>query len=145
MHTDAAEWVLDWHGLYLAGTQTDPVGPSRGVARVIRGGGIMGERRHDAVAGTLPYLPAFSQPRQHAAGLSRPPQRRLPHCGSAPAGNGAYTPEPVFTQECVKQATAHVKLGPPPAKPWFRRRPLAPIPRKTHHPMRSSRQAYVRN
>ncbi len=128
MHTDAAEWVLDWHGLYLAGTQTDPVGPSRGVARVIRGGGIMGERRHDAVAGTLPYY------RRSANRASMPPGYRGRHNvgfriveAHLPA-TAPYTPEPVFTQECVKQATAHVKLGPPPAKPWFRRRPLAPIP-----------------
>ena len=32
------EWVQDWYGSYSAGTVTDPVGPSEGSYRVIRGG-----------------------------------------------------------------------------------------------------------
>ena len=35
METDAAEWVLDWHGLYSPEPQVDPVGPSTGIARVV--------------------------------------------------------------------------------------------------------------
>src|ERR1035438_2767514 len=40
MHTGVAEWVLDWHGMYPRGPETDPVGPAHGIARVIRSGGL---------------------------------------------------------------------------------------------------------
>jgi formylglycine-generating enzyme required for sulfatase activity len=33
------EWCWDWYGDYLSGTQTDPIGPSSGNNRIIRGGG----------------------------------------------------------------------------------------------------------
>jgi len=128
MHTDAAEWVLDWYGLYLDGPRTDPVGPSNGYARTIRGGGIMGERIHDAVAGTLPYY------RRSANRASMAPGYRGRHnigfrIVEAPMpATAPHTPEPVFLQECVKQSTAQVKRGPTPAKPWFRKRALLPIP-----------------
>ena len=42
LNTDAAEWVLDWHGPYAPEPQVDPVGSRSGIARVVRGGGIMG-------------------------------------------------------------------------------------------------------
>jgi formylglycine-generating enzyme required for sulfatase activity len=32
------EWVNDWYGSYSAGTQTNPIGPTNGSYRVIRGG-----------------------------------------------------------------------------------------------------------
>ena len=40
MHTRPVEWCWDWHGRYLYEAQTDPVGPERGIARVVRGGGL---------------------------------------------------------------------------------------------------------
>lgn len=40
MHTGVSEWCADWHGEYPHGPQTDPVGPTGGWARVIRGGGL---------------------------------------------------------------------------------------------------------
>lgn len=33
-----AEWVLDWYGLYSAARQVDPLGPSQGSKRILRGG-----------------------------------------------------------------------------------------------------------
>src|SRR5262249_15235285 len=39
MHTGVLEWCLDWHGAYPGyGDLVDPVGPSNGIARVVRGG-----------------------------------------------------------------------------------------------------------
>lgn len=37
MHGNIWEWVSDWHENYSTGPQTDPVGPSSGVDRVLRG------------------------------------------------------------------------------------------------------------
>ncbi len=39
MHGNVWEWVQDWYGDYPASAVTDPVGPSSGSYRVLRGGG----------------------------------------------------------------------------------------------------------
>ena len=38
MAGNAAEWCSDWYGPYPSGRQTNPSGPTRGKARVVRGG-----------------------------------------------------------------------------------------------------------
>jgi hypothetical protein len=40
MHDGVSEWCLDWYGDYSATPQTDPVGVTEGLCRVIRGGGL---------------------------------------------------------------------------------------------------------
>ena len=40
MHTGVGEWCLDWHGEYSSATQTNPVGPATGWAKIVRGGGL---------------------------------------------------------------------------------------------------------
>lgn len=39
MHGNEWEWIADWYGEYLHGSVTNPVGPSTGSYRVMRGGG----------------------------------------------------------------------------------------------------------
>jgi formylglycine-generating enzyme required for sulfatase activity len=38
MSGNVSEWCWDWHGSYRAGSQSNPVGPSLGTFRVLRGG-----------------------------------------------------------------------------------------------------------
>ena len=38
MHTGVREWCLDFYGQYPAENQVDPVGPEKGMTRVVRGG-----------------------------------------------------------------------------------------------------------
>ena len=45
MHGSVAEWCADWYGNYPQGTVTDPVGPSIGTERVLRGGGLADDAR----------------------------------------------------------------------------------------------------
>jgi len=69
MHTNAREWCWDWHGNYRHEDQTDPVGPDRGVAKVVRGGGL--DRQEDYFtrsanrAGIAPNFPPISLQRMN--------------------------------------------------------------------------------
>lgn len=44
------EWCSDWYGSYSSSAQTDPVGPSSGSDRVLRGGGWHGDATYCRVA-----------------------------------------------------------------------------------------------
>ncbi|MGH9665180.1 MAG: SUMF1/EgtB/PvdO family nonheme iron enzyme, partial [Bryobacteraceae bacterium] len=128
MNTDAAEWVLDWHGLYSPDPQTDPVGPADGGAKVVRGGGIMGPSRKEPVDGALPYYRRSA----NRAGVA-PGFRGRDDIGfrivEAPLPETKPTePEPKPALQFVKQHQRYAKTGPDPHKPWFRRRVLLPIP-----------------
>ena len=46
MHGNVAEWVWDWYGEYDTQTDTDPVGPASGNAKVVRGGGWNDHPKH---------------------------------------------------------------------------------------------------
>lgn len=127
MHTGPAEWVLDWHGLYPQEQLTDPLGPRSGLARVVRGGGIAGPYR-DHADGRLPYY------RRSANRASVAPAFRGRHnigfrvvLAPLPAG-ASWQQESRLPLEFVKQTGIDARLGPDPATPWFRQRPLLPSP-----------------
>jgi len=44
MNGNVSEWCSDWHGPYKGSPQTDPTGPARGLARVLRGGSFYEDR-----------------------------------------------------------------------------------------------------
>lgn len=130
IHSGPLEWVHDWHGAYPWAEQVDPVGPESGAGRVIRGGGIQQPRvgREDDLHGRAPYY------RRSANRASMPPAYRGSHAVGfrvveAPLpSTAARAVEPPLAQQLVKQQAAHVQQGPDPSKPYFRQRPMLPVP-----------------
>ena len=53
------EWVWDWKGPYSSTIMKDPVGPTRGTARVARGGCWRGGTWGNRVSGRYEYVPSF--------------------------------------------------------------------------------------
>jgi hypothetical protein len=124
------EWCADWFGEYPGHALADPVGPDGGLARVVRGGCL------DEKAKAEDYAHA-----SHRAGIA-------PGFGTspgAPAGHGAHrigfrvvqAPPPAAkpwpavvspARQGVKGTAALARPGPDPAKPYFRKRHLLPVP-----------------
>ncbi len=128
MHSGPVEWVFDWHALYPAADQVDPVGPAAGITRVVRGGGLQGGDGHKDFHWDDAYY------RRSANRASMAPILK----GSGPIGFRVVeaampsTPplpyDPPLSEKFVKQSTAHTEQGPDPAKPYYRRRNLLAIP-----------------
>ena len=140
------EWCLDWHGQYPWTEQTDPVGPATGIARVVRNSGVetrppeAGDRNAPRL-GFKPtgYLAPAPFYRRSANRASMPPGARstpgaLVHYigfrivqAPLPATN-PWPVEPPFPLQGVLQSTDGVHQGPPADRPYFRARPILPIP-----------------
>jgi formylglycine-generating enzyme required for sulfatase activity len=131
MHTGVGEWVLDWHGLYSDAPQTDPVGPTLGIAKVVRGGGLDYRQSKSDGGKRLPAEMPYYARSANRAGIAP---------GFA-AANGSIgfrivqgdspktAPLPYrrpFFQEAVKQDTPDLKIGPDSAKPYYHTRELFP-------------------
>jgi formylglycine-generating enzyme required for sulfatase activity len=132
MHASVPEWCLDWHGRYLSGAQTDPVGPVAGIAKVVRGGGMDhraspgkdGGRKFPA---EMPYYcrsanrasaaPDFSSPQGHIG--FRVVQAAVPATKPAPADH-------LFFQTAIKQEKPDLAKGPDLTKPYYRTQPMFP-------------------
>jgi len=127
MHSGPAEWVLDWHGLYPAGELTDPRGPTAGVARVVRGGGITGPYR-DNVDGRLAYCRRCANRASMAPGFRGQHNIGFRIVMAAPAEGASWEPEPGLPLRFVKRTGPDPKAGPDPKRPWLRQRPLLPSP-----------------
>ena len=129
MHTDAAEWVLDWHGAYPAEPQIDPVGPRSGFARVVRGGGIMGVTgREEPVGWSLPYYRRSANRAGIAPGFRGRHQIGFRIVEASMPETAPGEPEAQLHTLFVKQDASRVKAGPDPRKPWFHKRTLLPVP-----------------
>ena len=53
------EWCYDWYGSYSSAQQTNPMGPSSGVARIIRGGSFNGLTAQSSVINRAFFIPTF--------------------------------------------------------------------------------------
>ena len=71
MRSHVAQWVHDWHGMYPAAAQADPVGPESGYVRVIRGGGFAHQARALLRASGQPRRASARLPLAHGCGLPR--------------------------------------------------------------------------
>jgi len=132
MHTDALEWVLDWHDDYPGEDETDPLGPATGVARVVRGGGL-NMPYHDfshkyPVDGRMPFY------RRSANRAGAPPEWRGRHnigfrivAAPMPA-TAPRAPAPREHRQFVRQSNPFIGAGPEPSRPWYVRREVLPIP-----------------
>ncbi len=133
MHTGLAEWVLDWYGSYPTATQTDPVGPAGGIAKVLRGGGLddraekNGPHVGEHFPAELPYYarssnrasmaPAFAAERARIG--FRVVEAEMPRNKPLPV-------QPSFFETAVKQTAIGTPHGPDPSRPFFRKRVLFP-------------------
>ncbi len=57
MHGNVWEWVQDWAGDYPSGAVTDPTGPTKGAAQVVRGGGWFDDARYCRAAFRFHFSP----------------------------------------------------------------------------------------
>jgi len=134
MHTGAREWCADWYGEYSAEDQVDPVGPSKGMAKVVRGGLLDDGGRNEyrqifsANSSRCSVAPAFGpyevtseeSPGLHNIGF-RIVQDDSPVSETIEVEDG-------FVQQCVRQNSKVATIGPDMKKPYYRKRYLLPIP-----------------
>jgi formylglycine-generating enzyme required for sulfatase activity len=132
MHAAVPEWCLDWWGKYSSAEQSDPVGPATGIAKVVRGGAL--DHRENPRVDEGRYLPAElpyyrrSANRACAAADFASPQGHIGFRvvqGETPKTAPVNT-EPLFFQTAIKQQAPDLKIGPDPAKPYYRTRELFP-------------------
>jgi formylglycine-generating enzyme required for sulfatase activity len=144
--TTVPEWCLDWHGEYSWHDQTDPVGAASGIARVVRGGGIElrdtggsdvkdGARLGEPPTQWLAIEPYYRRSANRASMV--PDARSVPGTinhfigfrvvlGDLPATPPTPVERP-FPLDAVLQTT-DARTGPAADKPYFRARPILPIP-----------------
>ena len=59
MSGNVGEWCQDWYGSYSSSAQTDPVGPSSGSSRVLRGGSWNYSARYCRVSDRYNFSPSY--------------------------------------------------------------------------------------
>lgn len=131
MLADPLEWCFDWYGSYRHGRQTDPLGRSSGLTKVVRGGRLDDTTKRDApelyrhLTHRSSMAPAFGR---HDTGSNVFGAHRIGFrvvMGELPRGE-LVPPEPCFATAGVRMDNSLAKLGP--QQPYFRKRHLLPVP-----------------
>ncbi|MHC4616847.1 MAG: SUMF1/EgtB/PvdO family nonheme iron enzyme [Planctomycetota bacterium] len=153
MHTNVAEWCLDWHGIYPEEAQVDRVGPEHGWFKVVRGGCLdytqLDQPFYSRSSNRAAAPPTFGPPsveymaRQldgQNMGMAEALNSWFKTSGVIPGRHGIgfrvvqgqmprTNPTPAqlpFWQRCVKQSNHGTKKGPDRARPYYRTRLLYP-------------------
>ncbi len=129
------EWCSDWYGEYDFSAERDPVGFAGGFMKVVRGGYLDTPEKYKPEPYRRPSnragaAPAFSP---YPDGQPNPQQYGMHRIGFRVvlAPDPATAPKPVATPYAragVIESTAEADVGPDPARPYFRRRRMLPIP-----------------
>lgn len=127
------EWCLDWHGEYPAAALTDPVGPEDGLARVVRGGLLDTPEKADKTINyaSPAYRAGIAPGCGHDAGDPNDFGRHAIGFRIVQAPPPAGRPWPAaasLARQGVKPPTPLTAQAPDPAKPYFRKRYLLPMP-----------------
>ncbi|MHC4637362.1 MAG: SUMF1/EgtB/PvdO family nonheme iron enzyme [Planctomycetota bacterium] len=112
---NSREWVQDWHGNYVNDGQVDPVGPVKGILKVIRADG-----QNRWALETNSRYQTWQLGEAPACGF------RLVLETEAPLAR--YSSPGPFCQAAVKQSTSPALQGPNPNVPYFTVRFALPIP-----------------
>lgn len=110
MHGNVEEWCLDWYGPYVAGLQTDPIGPETGDFRVTRGGS------HST---TLEFLRSANRSGTLPADKSWLIGFRVVQAEMLEATAVAVRETPLHARDVSQQVPADLAVGPDPTKPYF--------------------------
>ncbi|MDI1251529.1 MAG: SUMF1/EgtB/PvdO family nonheme iron enzyme [Lacunisphaera sp.] len=130
------EWCSDWYGEYGLAAERDPAGYAAGLTKVVRGGYLDTPDKFKPADYLRPSNRAGAPPNfgPHAGDAPIPQNYGVHRIGFrvvlAPPVNTALKPAvPSYAMQGVKlTTTADAALGPDAAKPYFRRRPLLPLP-----------------
>jgi formylglycine-generating enzyme required for sulfatase activity len=136
LHTGPVEWCSDWYGEYELGAERDPVGRAAGLNKVVRGGYLDTPEKFKPADYLRPSNRAGAPPNfgPNSGDAPNPQNYGLHRIGfrivlAPPVVTASRPFVPPYATQGIKLTTgAEAAHGPDPAKPYFRRRPLLPMP-----------------
>lgn len=136
LYTGPVEWCSDWYGEYGLNAEKDPAGYASGLTKVVRGGYLDIAEKFKPTDYLRPSNRAGAPPNfgPHAGTEPNPQKYGLHRIGFrvVQAGPVASELKPAVasyaTQGVKLTTTAEAGRGPDASKPYFRRRPLLPMP-----------------
>jgi formylglycine-generating enzyme required for sulfatase activity len=129
------EWCADWYGEYDFAPQRDPSGRSGGFVKVVRGGYLDTPEKYKPAPYLRPSNRAGAPPSfgPYADGSANPQKYGVHRIGFRVVLAAPVTTPPVAAAIPLVRAgviahNAEAARGPKPEQPYFRRRPMLPIP-----------------